>query len=232
MKFIAVSIFVTACNCFVSNRKYYDPATLPEITINDKPKTGYQYPFFPPFLLDEPPIFNVTDPIPDYPAYLPPTVTLRPPFFNPPPGDGGDDDTVVIQLPPSNEHLPPASDYLPAAQLKIFNMSCLDSPNRRYFRAVIRLPRTDLVPVMDDAPADCLTGAANVYRLDLAEERMKRCGVRYCSNGDQVNMCVGIRVPTLRGLRLLEDTSLTLQCKPQDRIVSHVKHMRFNAQSM
>lgn len=248
-------LLLSVCRCEVSNRKYYDPASsLPGVVINnDKPQNdfgGYQYPIpvFPPFFLDEttthsypiyiPPSFdlppvNETNDIPEYPNYLPPTATLQPPFFDPLPD--GDDDTVVIPLPPpSNEYLPPSFNSIPnSAQVRILNMTCFNSQNQRYFRAIIRTPqRSGLVPIVEDAPADCFTGSADIYRLDLQGERMKHCGVRYCTNGDQVNMCVGIRIPTVRGLRLVEDMSLTLQCRPQERVVSHTKHLRFNSQSM
>lgn len=86
--------------------------------------------------------------------------------------------------------------------------------------------------IPDEASGDCVSGTGDIYRLDFQGERMKQCGVRYCSSGSHVNMCVGIRIPTVAGLKLLEDVSLTLQCKPQERIVSHMKHLRFNAQNM
>lgn len=245
-------LWVSTCKSSVSNRKYYD-GILPEIVINDKPNnifSGYQYPVpgFPPVFLDETttqgypiygppgldlPQFNISNDFPDYPSYLPPSVTLRPPLFDEPPND--DEDTVVIPLPPTNGYLPPNSYQSSPnnAQVRIINMTCFNSPNQYYFRAILHTPqRSDLVPVIEDAPADCISGSGDVYRLDLQGERMKRCGVRYCSNGDQVNMCVGIRIPTVRGLKMLEDMSLTLQCRPQERVVSHTKQLRFNAQNV
>lgn len=124
---------------------------------------GYQYPIpqFPPLFLDETtkqphptyvpsldvPQFNISNDYPDYPSYLPP-VSLQPPLFDTPPED--DEDTVVIPGPPTNEYLPP-SPYqgVNSAQVRIFNMTCLNSPNQRYFRAIIHTPhRRDSLPVI------------------------------------------------------------------------------------
>lgn len=249
-----ISSFVSLINTSPtnSNRKYYDTGVqLPEIIINEKPKndfSGYQYPIpaFPPVFLDETtqnPVYlpppsdipqgNISNDYPDYSnPYLPP-VTLEPPLFDPPVDD---EDTIVIPLPPTNSYLPPdpnvknqhlaPSDHSARNQLRVVNMSCL---NQRYFRAGIQMTVRNLVPVIESGSGDCLAVNGDVYRLDFSGRRMRQCGVRDCGDG---NMCVQIRVPLIRGLRLADDMNVVLQCRPQERVVSNTKHLKFNAQSM
>lgn len=167
----------------------------------------------------------------DYPdnSYLPPDITLQPPQFDPVPIE----DSVVIPLPPTNQYLPSTSanqyDTM-VARLKVSNMSCFDDPVRGYFRASMTLTRLTTIPVIDDATADCVTVTGNVFRLNIEGDRMKKCAVRFCANG--VNMCVNIRVPSIKGLKLGDDTLLTLRCRPQERVVSHTKYFKINAKNL
>lgn len=238
---LTIILSITLAKTSISNRKYFDSGVqLPEIIINDKPKNdfgGYQYPIpaFPPVFLDEttqtpiyippdiPPI-NISNDYPDYSnTYLPP-VTLQPPLFDTP--TNGDDDTVVIPLPPTNSYLPPASEHNLKSQLRVLNMSCL---NHRYFRASLQMSSRSFAPVIESGSGDCVSVSGDVFRLDFTGRRMKQCGVRDCGDG---NMCVQVRVPVIRGLRLADDMNLVLQCRPQERVVSNTKHLKFNAQGV
>lgn len=189
-----------------------------------------------------PPIQND---IPDYPGYLPP----QPPQYKPPEDDYPNNQYIppLKDDYPSNQYIPPLKDdypnnqYLPptssyetpsviSSRIRVSNMSCLDSPVGGYFRAFMTLSRSiTTLPVVDDAPGDCIIGTGDLFRLELEGERIKQCGVRFCSNG--LNMCVSIRMPTVRGLKLPEDGLMTLRCRPQERVVAHTKQIRMNTQN-
>lgn len=191
---------------------------------------GYHYPVpDPPVQFDEPPllpppsygppIFNGSYPPlqdeeipPVYPTYLPPQ-------FDPTPTD----DTVAI-IPP-NQYLPPSLNPR-TTDLQIFNMSCLDTNTRKFFQASFKTNNfLENPPVVEeDAQSDCVTGFGNRFTMDLEGGKMARCGVKKC--GDRVNMCVTLRMATVRGLKLPEDALVTLQCKPQDSVVAHTKQLR------
>lgn len=215
-------LVVTSVVCDVSFTAYHP------LFLND----GYHYPVpEPPVQFDEPPlpppsygppIFNVSYPPlqdeelpPLFPTYLPP-----PPQFDPTPTD----DTVAIN-PPSNQYLPPIPNTR-TTDLQIYNMSCLDTNSRKFFQVSFKTNRFwDNPPVVeDDSQNDCVTGFGDRFRMDLEGGKMVRCGVKKC--GDRVNLCVTLRMATVKGLKLPEDALVTLQCKPQDSVVAHTKQFR------
>lgn len=226
----------------------YEP---PEVINNDPPSQfGYQYPVANPPLFDEttsnpqppylygPPTLdlpapNVTLPpfqndIPDYPAYLPPPGTLQPPLYDPPLPPEEDYPNNNQYLPPTNLYETPSSVI--SSRIKVSNMSCLDTPLGGHFRATMTFSRSlTTLPIVDDAPSDCIAGSGGVFQLELDGDRMRKCGVKFCSNG--VNMCVSIRMPTVRGIKLPEDGLMTLRCRPQERVVAHTKQLRINSQN-
>lgn len=175
---------------------------------------SYIYPQpLPPLQFDEPstpaPIYlpplqeeeYLPPPAPPSPTYLPPNV--YPPL--------GSDDTIVV----------PA--YPP--QVRILNMSCMmDS----FFRSQIRVQAAQLV--VDNAPESCVVSDfGNTFKIDVEGGRMGECGVRRCKDGtSRTNLCITVRMPTVQRLRLPEDSVVTLQCTPQENIVSQVKHLRLN----
>lgn len=230
----------------------YDPP------INDIP-SGYNYPIpipNPPPQFDEPVTPNIPSgpyeppnhrpnisfpPFQDEspPAYLPPPI--YPPLAPPPQFDPIPTDDTIPPNPPQDQYLPPpppptlygVPNINNPVQFRVFNMSCLDSTSRRFFRSVIRTSQfVDIPPTIDNSRSDCVFGSGDTFRIDVSGNQMTQCGVRYCSGSDQLNLCVPIRLPTVRGLRLPEDNLITLQCRPQERVVSHTKHLRVNPQIM
>lgn len=188
---------------------------------------GYSYPQpQPPFQFDEP----STSPPPVYlpppppfqdeiiPTYLPPPV--YPPLQDElvPPDDG-----IVISAPPNQ--------YLPSVKtpIQVINMSCLNSRDGNgYFRTFLRTGSRSF-PVMETSASDCTItpSGLDTFRIDMEGQRMTDCGIRTCG----VRMCLSLRMATVPGLRLAEDSLVTLQCTPQETIVSHTKHLRLNAQA-
>ncbi|KAJ8921026.1 hypothetical protein NQ315_015822 [Exocentrus adspersus] len=188
----------------------------------DEPSTPSNA-YLPPIYQDEilPPLPPVP-PAPPVPTYLPPV--YYPPIGTPPPGNLDDDDTVVVQ-PPST----PGTLYqTPAPQMKILNMSCvLDASFRSSFR--VERKGGGAPPVLDNGAEGCLhSDSTHTYFMDMEGRRkLADCGVKRCTSGTstRVNMCVTVRMPTVRGIRLPEDGLVTLQCVPHDAVVSHTKHI-------
>lgn len=196
---------------------------------------GYIYPA-PPVQLDEPPplylppVFSDEIPQPPNPPYLPPSNEVYPPQL--PPMISSDDAVVVPALPPPQtaSPYPPSRSLLPP-QLLIQNMSCTQGSN---FRATFKLAN-DLpqFPVVDDATEGCISPInGNLFRIDLESfNGMLKCGVRRCKGGarNQENMCVVIRLPAVRGVRLPEDGMVTLMCTPQERVVIQTRHVKLGS---
>ncbi|XP_066156030.1 uncharacterized protein [Euwallacea fornicatus] len=189
------------------------------------PEVSYIYPAppLPPGQLDEP-------------SPLPPTIYL-PPDETQPPHTGylpplPSDDTIVIPAqPPPSSYLPPRNQDSQPRQLKIENMSCVQGIN---FRATFRVTSGNL-PVVDDAHEECIKHLpGNSYRIDLDSlNSMLKCGVRGCQSGKmeagEENMCVVVRVPSVRGIKLPEDETVTLMCVPQERVVSQTRHVKLGS---
>ncbi|KAJ8983776.1 hypothetical protein NQ317_000336, partial [Molorchus minor] len=116
----------------------------------------------------------------------------------------------------------------PTPQPKVLNMSCvLDSS----FKSVFRIDgRVGPPPVVDDGAEGCISTRSSGSFVINAEggKKMSECGVRRCTSSasPRANMCVVVRMPTVRGLKLPEDGLVTLQCTPQDTVVAHTKHIR------
>ncbi|XP_063922656.1 uncharacterized protein LOC135137047 [Zophobas morio] len=183
---------------------------------------GYSYPVPPPPLFDEPAYLPppVADDVPQIiPAY-PPVGTPPPPLHDEilPPLDDG----VVIPAP--GQYLPPTKQ----APLHVLNMSCWDSQDGGgYFRALFRVGAAGRgFPVMEGT--DCVVASErDVFRIELEGQRMADCGIRACGG----RMCVVVRMAAVPGLRLAEDSLVTLQCVPQEAVVSQTKHLRLSAQN-
>lgn len=183
---------------------------------------GYHYPIpDPPVQFDEPPL--------PPPSYGPPILNGSfpplqeeeiPPLYLPPTPI---DDTVAIH--PPNQYLPP-SPTTRTTDLQIFNMSCLDTNTKKFFQTSFKTSYfLENPPVVDDdSQSDCVTGFGDRFRMDLEGVKMVKCGVKRC--GDRVNMCVTLRMATVRGLKLPEDGLVTLQCKPQDSVMAHTKQLK------
>lgn len=181
---------------------------------------GYVYPAppFPPVQLDEP------SPLP--PVYLPPIDKPPPVSYLPP---GFNDDTVVIPAqPPQMSYLPPAT------QIRIENMSCIHG---MHFRATFTMNNEFSSPVVEESAEKCIYNLnKNAFKIELEDyNQMIRCGVRSCrSNGEKSsdNMCMMIRIPTVKGVRLPEDKMVTLMCIPQEKVVKETKHVKLGSRNI
>nr|CAI5868299.1 unnamed protein product [Callosobruchus analis] len=168
---------------------------------------------FPPPIEDTPQFVN-----PPENGYLPPV--LYPPLDNPPLQD---------ELPPS----PPSLYQAPPPVMKILNMSCILDTS---FKTLVKIDsKTGVQPVMEGKEGCIIrTSAPAVYAIEIEDvRRMSECGVRRCAPGvaTKANMCATLRIPTIKGLRLPEDVTMTLQCTPRDSVVSHTKHIRLGPTS-
>lgn len=197
------------------------------------PEGGYVYPApsFPPVQLDEP------SPLP--PIYLPPIdeIPLQPPpaSYLPPnrPPPVFIDDTVVIPAQP-----PPQMSYLPPANpVRIENMSCIHG---MHFRATFTMNNQFSSPVVDESAEKCIYDLnKNTFKIELEDHnQMIRCGVRSCrpsgenSTARTDNMCLMIRIPTVKGVRLPEDKMVTLMCIPQEKVVRETKHVKLGTRKI
>ena len=64
-----------------------------------------------------------------------------------------------------------------------------------------------------------------VFLVDL--DRLAACGVRECEEQGEAWLCLLVRYPVLRGLRLPEDEIINIKCKPQDRAVAGQNAINF-----
>nr|CAH7713841.1 unnamed protein product [Callosobruchus chinensis] len=123
---------------------------------------------------------------------------------------------------------PPTLYQAPPPVMKILNMSCILDTS---FKTLVKIDsKTGVQPVMEGKEG-CITrtSAPAVYAIEIEDvRRMSECGVRRCAPGvaTKANMCATLRIPTVKGLRLPEDVTMTLQCAPRDSVVSHTKHLR------
>lgn len=207
--------------------------SLKQVTCDVSEVLGYNYlpPQPPPVQFDEPstppntylpPIFqDEIFPAAPAPGYLPPA--FYPPLGTPP-SDPNNDDTVVVPAPT------PISLYQSVPpQMKILNMSCVLDTS---FKTSFRLDRKSLnvpIPVVDNGVEDCVRlDPSNTFSIDVeGRKKLSECGVTRCTSGTspRANMCVIVRMPAIRGIKLPEDGLVTLQCTPQDPVVSHTKHI-------
>ena len=114
----------------------------------------------------------------------------------------------------------------------VTEIHCLKMDSQSRFSSVLRLPPGHTAPpVLEEAPAGapaCQIGATtlqDVYLVDLVE--LEECGVRECEEQGETWLCLLVRYPVLRGLRLPEDEIINIKCKPQDRAVAGQNAINF-----
>lgn len=111
--------------------------------------------------------------------------------------------------------------------LSVNSLRCLDG-HGGYFQANIVVQSfIENLPVVDLDTIDprCQFNLVGVkLLLNIAIEDFQRCGVIPCSNRE---LCVNLRFPQIFGMKSLDDSSLTLKCKVQDRVVSKTHAFRF-----
>lgn len=231
-----ISVFNSYSPPEIISKGYHYPVPDPPVQFDEPELPGglYGVPVrpnasFPPFQDELPPLIPTYLPPNLYPPLTTPGVDIQPPQFDPLPTD----DTVIIS--PPNHYLPPSYGVprqFNSVQMKLVNMSCLDTLSKRFFRAMFQTMQfLQVVPVVenDEPHSNCISGAGDRFRIELEGSMMRKCGVKYCNSGDKVNMCVTLRMPTVKGLKLPEDYLVTLQCRPQDSVVSHTKQFKINS---
>ncbi|KAK9888717.1 hypothetical protein WA026_000944 [Henosepilachna vigintioctopunctata] len=197
---------------------------------------GYVYP------QPEPPVYQDVTELPQ--SYLPPnlppilgevpeigipSLDVQPPLFGKP-GITETDDSVIIEVPPlPPQFLPPNNHYIPSIHqtmsnpnrsLKISNLSCIDSTDAlsRFYAQFSTIKSFKLSLAMETkTPDDCLKVISeNVFLIQLEGPKVRECGVRRCitANSKQKRMCINLRMAAVKGIRLPEDLSISLQCIP------------------
>lgn len=107
--------------------------------------------------------------------------------------------------------------------IRIEEMSCRYSGQDLYFRAsIVAMKKTDH-PLVDNVNNEAcrIAKVKTEYRLNFEKENFWNCGVTDCSTEAGNFFCLTVRFPTISGLRLKDDTTVTLQCKSQDKTASH-----------
>lgn len=164
---------------------------------------------------------------------------LRPPVSH--------DELPPVEI-PNRDYLPTRSSFgafdkgknVPPLHLEVNEMHCYETPSDGRFQALLTLKsKNENVPVFEDAKGRRGYCEINTeikpplfdtnIRINITKDVFDRCGVKDCSSGEhKANMCVKLRFPTVARMRLPEDPVLTLQCRTQDKIASHVKHLNFD----
>ena len=114
--------------------------------------------------------------------------------------------------------------------LYISEIHCLQMEAHSSFSAVLRLPPGHTAPpVIEEARhGSCQispTTLQEVFLVDLS--LLEECGVRECKEQGESWLCLLVRYPVLRGLRLPEDEVIDIKCKPQDRAVTGENAINF-----
>lgn len=136
--------------------------------------------------------------------------------------------------PPKPVPQPPSSGYLPPSpqlefrntispeqlHINIKDMRCLNSGSG-FFRAIIKIEDGYIgsAPLVDHEPFNnrCeFKLTRNYIAIDIEHSNFNTCGVKDCGN----NLCLRVRFPSISGLKSGLDNFLTLQCKPQNRVVA------------
>ena len=86
------------------------------------------------------------------------------------------------------------------------------------FSAVLRLPPSHTAPpvIEEGGEGSCqisATSLADVFLVDLS--LLAECGVRECEEQGETWLCLLVRYPVLRGLRLPEDEVITISASPK-----------------
>lgn len=129
--------------------------------------------------------------------------------------------------PPSSGYLPPLSqpgsrNIISSEQLHINvkDIRCMNSGSG-FFRAIIKIEDgyVGSVPLVDYEPYNNKCDfklSRNYVAIDIEHYNFNFCGVIDCGN----NLCLRVRFPVISGLKSGADNFLTLQCKPQNRVVA------------
>ncbi|XP_047359130.1 uncharacterized protein LOC124952786 isoform X1 [Vespa velutina] len=109
--------------------------------------------------------------------------------------------------------------------IQIEEISCRDTDDDVFFKASVKTTTSMESPVIDNVEDEVckFTRVKNEYTINLEKERFRHCGVVACSTETERFYCLDLRFPLIPGLRLKDDTKITLRCKVQEKIVSRTK---------
>lgn len=214
----------------------------PQADVPQEPIPSYGPPAFSTTI--QPPLNDVPEIPPTIPdgTYLPPDIDEVPPANQYLPPNEDTNDAIVIEVPdsiylPPNKFRTPKSNRL---QIRVYNMSCIKTPTRSYFKTVIQTSRAlQNIPVIENIQTkNCISldpsHPKNEFHLVMnGIDQMEKCGIVDCSTKkDKIELCTNIRLPTITGLKLPEDIMLTLQCRTQEKYASQVKYISMHPQEM
>ncbi|XP_048514993.1 uncharacterized protein LOC105687923 [Athalia rosae] len=106
--------------------------------------------------------------------------------------------------------------------IRVNEMSCRYSEQDIYFRASLVPFRKSDHPVVENVKNEAcrIVKVKAEYRLKFEKDNFWACGVTDCSTEAGTFFCLTIRFPTISGLRLKDDNTITLQCRTQDKTAS------------
>ncbi|XP_058789206.1 uncharacterized protein LOC131663117 [Phymastichus coffea] len=121
-------------------------------------------------------------------------------------------------------------DSLPN-QVTVSEMSCQNDVDELYFRATLSFLKNLAHPIIENAgSSSCkVLQFQNEYRISFGKDEFWNCGVVDCSTGSDRSFCLRVRFPTIAGLRLKDDLTVTLQCRAQRSVASHTRRVILNA---
>lgn len=168
------------------------------------------------YVYDEPTTTTTSSPLGDFPVdqdapengydYHPPNPILQPPSSG--------------YLPPSPQ--PEFRNTINPEQLhvNVKDIRCMNS-GIGFFRAIVKIEDgyVGSVPLVDYEPYNNRCDfklSRNYVAIDIEHYNFNTCGVKDCGN----NLCLRVRFPLISGLKSGSDNFLTLQCKPQNRVVA------------
>lgn len=222
----------------------YPQETTTQIVFGDEPipPQGYVYEA-PRIPFDElrPPVSHDEPILPQGYLYEAPRIPfdeLRPPVSH--------DELPDVEI-PNRDYLPTRSAFgafenrknVPPLHLEVNEMHCYETLLDGRFQALLTLKsKNENVPVFENAKgrSHCEINAETKpplfdtnIRINISKNDFVKCGIKDCSSGEhKADMCVKLRFPTVAKMRLPEDPVLILQCRTQDKIASHVKHLNFD----
>ncbi|XP_015173395.1 PREDICTED: uncharacterized protein LOC107064830 [Polistes dominula] len=112
--------------------------------------------------------------------------------------------------------------------IQIEEISCRDTDDDIFFKASIKATTNEL-PVIDNVEDEktCkIVKIKNEYTINLEKEKFRHCGVVACSTETDKFYCLDLRFPLIPGLRLKDDSKITLRCKVQEKIASRTKQIK------
>ncbi|XP_066944869.1 uncharacterized protein [Macrobrachium rosenbergii] len=171
-----------------------------------------------------PAIPGAVQPKPPAPPVLPPSTPL--------PSLAGTDFGPPSPPDPINSPSPPPG----ADQAQVTEIKCMKTETTSSFMALLSLPvGYNAIPVFEDRPSvdPTINTACRMIPTQLTNDMFQlivsdldRCGVRECrqTNGETW-LCLTLRFPLVNGLKLPEDETILIRCRPQDKMESDTHYL-------